>query len=306
MLTLTVVSLQLVLTAAPVGGVALVKRAGANRTEAMARAALVKTQLEVFVPSLAGVDDATDCAAKLPCLLKFARDRQWTTLVAVETATVFEEVIVSVRSYSVEEDGRLLDTANVKTTTTALESALRAALVPLAAQLKTMSGQPDVHLATGTANTADAAPAPRDVPAPSVAPPIAAAELAAAPPLIVQGKDLRSENEPRSGGIGPFARWVPLGVSLAILGGGAAAYAASRGDADALRTQRLPESTIAETVQRGKLLQTIGVAGMISGAVLAAGSVVFALTVPTPKPTVSLVVAPTPLGLDVALSGSFP
>ncbi len=315
MLAFTVVSLQLMLGANPVSGVALVKRSGANRSEAMTRAGLVKTQLEAVVPSLAGVEDATDCAAKLPCLLKFARDRQWTTLVAVETATVFEEVIVSVRAYSVEEDGRVLESANVKTSAAALDPSLRAALVPIAAALKDVSGSPVavvpakemvvVEAPTSTAKTIAVRSTPSGPPHPDSL--VEYTYGGESSPLPRAPETSISAPAPAApGGIGPVVRWVPLGLSAAIAAGGAIAFAASRGEATALRNQTLSDVAIAETVQRGKLLQTAGVAGLISGSVLAAGSLIFALMAPAAQGSVSVAVAPSTSGLNVALSGSFP
>jgi len=271
------VALFALLSAGPTTGVAISKRSGVNRNLATARAELVRSQLGEGV---APVDDLTSCNAKRPCLVKAARERGWTALIAIETATVLDEGIIDVSLLSIDDDGKELAHVSEQAAEPKLAAALQRALPPLIAELKKLTAAPvSTPPPTTTLKTPVVEPVATVV-EPELRPIDPPPPL---PPVVV------AEPAPER----PAARWVPLGISLLVLAGGATSYGLSVRQADLLRSGTLRTDTeITAAVANGKLLQTLGVSGLIAGGALTAGSLVLALLWPEAKVTPAVTLAP--------------
>ncbi len=312
-------ALGAVLAAAPAGGVVLTKRGGVSRSDAVTRVSLVEKTLKAYVPSLLSGEDASDCLGKLPCLVQLGRDKKWTALIGVETATVLQDVIVSVRAYSIDEDGKTIDSATVKSTDAGLEGALKAALVPMASKLKTMmqDATPAVSQVPSSPTVAATVPALKtpDVvktPESPLGPAASDFSSTAASPTATRNDVLAEQVKTTSSGSGitPVARWAPLGISLVVLAAGGVSFALSKGDAAKLRAiadgrPNVSQVEIGAIAGRGNTLQTLGGIGLIGGSVATAGSLAFALLYPHQEQNLAVSVVPTADGAMAGLSGRF-
>ena len=268
------VMLSVVLAAAPPVGVVIGKRSGVNRNRALERAALVRDalQLDASTP----LEDLSSCRGNRLCLLKAARDRGWTAVVVLETASVLDDALVNVDGLSVDDDGQLLEHVAVQCAEGALAKALAGAVPALRAKLTALLTPPVL-------------PAP---PVKTVEPPpVAPAPVVEALPRV----EARAERS--------AVRWVPLAGSLAILATGAVCFGVSVDLARQLRSFSVPEADIDRVAATGQALQTTGLIGLIGGGALGLASVVLAFLWPaTPvQPVVSL----QPHGAGLSLVGTF-
>ncbi len=253
--------LVLALSAVPSNvGLAVTKLSGVSKAEAARRAALVREKLQ-----LVEVLDLVACQNRLPCLLKEARGRQWTALVALETASVLGDAIVDVKVLSVEEDGRELARSNVQVAEARLGAALDERLSDVRralAELTAPAPAPRVDPPPPAEQRLESSPQPPTASAPT---PSAAARVTPEPP--------RGER--------PAARWVPLGVALALGVLGAVGLGISESVAAQLRTARLDQTQIDQLVASGDSWRTAGLVGVVGGGALAAASLILALAWPT-------------------------
>jgi hypothetical protein len=263
--------LVLSLGASPGGGVVLTQRSGVNRNLALSRAELVRAELGSA--RLGPAEELTSCNGKKPCLVKAARDRGWSVLVTVEAAAVLDDAILNVSLLSIDDDGRVFSTANLKAPAAKLEAELSSALKPMKAALEGLLGtrpvEPEPVLK----------PAPKPDPVVQVEPPPPMPPLLETQPVVTQTPER------------PAARWVPFASALAITVAGGICFGVSAAQAERLRSGSPGESEIDSLVGSGKFLQTFGVAALIGGGALTLGSLALALLWPTPsvvKPSVSL------------------
>src|SRR5438105_1017228 len=113
MLLLTLaVSLQLgAAELRPEAWVVVTRRSGVAKPQALDFARAVSTTLaERGVPTPTPVDDATSCAAKVPCLMDLAQKKGVSVLVAVEAGSALDDVVLHVEALSVDEFGKKLAT----------------------------------------------------------------------------------------------------------------------------------------------------------------------------------------------------
>lgn len=270
------------LTAAPAAGIAITQRSGVNRTLALSRADAVRAELQSA--RLSPVEDLTSCAGKKPCLVKAARERGWSALVTVEAAAVLDEAIINVTLLSIDDDGRVYSSANVKGPAASVLDQLPDALKPMRAALDGLLGvvPPPAPPTTPPEPIVVARTEPQPPPPPPLPPPVVVAPAER-----------------------PAARWVPLVASLAVTGAGAVCFGVSVGNAERLRSGSLMANEIDALVSSGKFLQTFGLSALIAGGAASIGSLALALLWPESapiKPTLSL----APGAAGVGLSGVFP
>lgn len=113
MLALTLaVSLQLgAAEIRPEAWVVVTRRSGVAKPQALELARTLGSALnERGVPTPTPVDDATNCAAKVPCLVDLAQKKGVAVLVAVEAGSALDDVVLHVEALSVEEFGKKLAT----------------------------------------------------------------------------------------------------------------------------------------------------------------------------------------------------
>ena len=276
-MTLVSASLALaLLSASPDVGLALTKRSGVSKAVVSTRAGLVREKLQLT----GEVQDLTSCQTRLPCLLKNARENKWTTLVTIETANVLGDAIIDVKVLSVEEDGREVARGNAQVAEKDLAGALEARLSDVKRALGPIAPTPPVE---PILVTTPPPPPPPVEPAPSVA------TVSSRPPTETR----------------PAARWVPLGISLAVTAAGGIALGASEGMANQLRTATpLDQVQIDALVSSGKTWRTVGLVGVIAGGTLTAASLILALVWPESRVSPSAFWLPGGGGL--AVGGAFP
>lgn len=279
MTSLGVVALAAVLAAGPQAGVALTKRSGVNRALALSRSEQVRTALGAALTA-EQVEDLTACASKLPCLVKEARSRGWSALVAVETANILKEAIVDVRLISIDDDGRELARGNAQQLEQQLAATLPARLAAVRDELQRLAAPPRPVAEKPVETT----PVKEVVPPPPPPPVV----VAVAPPPEAR----------------PAGRWIPLGVSLGVLAAGGVCLGIARAQATQLATATLDDGQIDALVSSGKTLQALGVGGLIGGGVLSAASLVLALAWPASTVAPSAVLEPG--GAMFGLTGVFP
>ncbi len=113
MLALTLaVSLQLgAAEIRPEAWVVVTRRSGVAKPQALELARTLASALnERGVPTPTPVDDATNCAAKVPCLVDLAQKKGAAVLIAVEAGSALDDVVLHVEALSVEEFGKKLAT----------------------------------------------------------------------------------------------------------------------------------------------------------------------------------------------------
>jgi hypothetical protein len=287
-----------VLVASPTVGVVLSKRGGVSLNDANARVLMVEKALGV--PASVSGFDLSECGGKIGCLVKFGREKNFAVLVAVETASVLDEAIVSVRAISVEEDGKLLDTASVKAPGSALDAALKTALMPMGTKLKERLA-PQVVVAPPAPVAPPMPPTERGEDVKPV-PRVAGADTAGLPTTRVDD-GVRTATRT---GLSPIARWGPLGISLALVAAGGVSFGLSKGPATRLKNDTLNDAQIDELASRGQTLQTLGLIGLIGGGVSAAGSLIFALIYPYEEQSVAVSGYAFGGNVGLTLSGRWP
>ena len=113
MLALTLaVSLQLGASEArPEAWLVVTRRSGVARPQALDFARQLGAALnERGVPTPTPAEDATSCAAKVPCLVDLAQKKGVGVLIAVEAGSALDDVVLHVEALSIEEFGKKLAT----------------------------------------------------------------------------------------------------------------------------------------------------------------------------------------------------
>lgn len=113
MLALTLaVSLQLgAADVRPEAWVVVTRRSGVAKPQALELARTLTAALtERGVPAPTPVEDATSCAAKVPCLVDLAQKKGVAVLIAVEAGSALDDVVLHVEALSIDEFGRKLAT----------------------------------------------------------------------------------------------------------------------------------------------------------------------------------------------------
>jgi hypothetical protein len=210
--------------------------------------------------------------------------------VTIETATVLDEGIIDVALLSIDDDGKELSRVTEQGPEGKLGEAITKKLSSLVAELKKLTAPPTT---VSTPDPGLKTPPPQDTIVTAVEPTPVDLPPPPPPPVVVAATPTRSA-----------VRWVPLGISVLVLAAGATCFGLSGGAADRLRSHTLMEPQITETVASGKLLQTLGMAGLISGGVMTAGSLVLALLWPESNVTPTVALAPG-LGL-IGITGVWP
>lgn len=266
------------LSATPTSGVALSKTMSAERQDALALVELVRQALDVT--AAVGPEDATSCAAKAACLAQLAVDKHWEAVVSVETASVLDEVLVSIRAYAAGEP-KVLAQARVQAPRAGLPAALRQALAPVSKAVSELHARAAAALAAKEAE---------------------AAEQAKREAALLAKRRAEAARPPAWE---PIARWLPVSLAALVAVGGGVSLALSEAQAQPLRARTLatPEAVQA-AAQTGRTLQTLGVVGLAAGGTLFAATLVFALTWKGAAPAV--VLTPHAQGGVVSLVGSWP
>lgn len=97
--------------ARPEAWVVVSRRSGVAKPQALELGRmLTKALVERGVPAPTAVEDASSCAAKVPCLVDLAQKKGVSVLIAVEAGSALDDVVLHVEALSVEEFGKKLAT----------------------------------------------------------------------------------------------------------------------------------------------------------------------------------------------------
>lgn len=277
-----VILVCLSLAAAPTAGVVVAKRNGVSRGVALSRAEAVRSTLGDSFATIP-VEDLTACNGKRPCLVKEARQRGWTVLVIIETATVLGDALLNAVLLSVDDDGREVERVSLQ----ASEAELMAQLVPatqkLRAELEKLVATP---VATRVETKSDPEPP---------APPVKTVEPS--PP----GPTVRTTPQVEK----PATRWIPAAAGVVLLGAGIGFEVASQSLAGRLNNELFnTEATPRALAVQGQVFQTLGLSLMFGGGAVALGGLVLALL--WPEATVTPVAAFSERGGLLGVAGSWP
>src|SRR5688572_20827164 len=102
--SLVAISLQ----ADPTAWVAVSRRSGVSRAQALELARSISTRLtdSGLKAHLLPAEDLSTCNGKVPCLMDKGRAAKVDAMICVDTGSVLDDQIVSVSVFSVEEDGK--------------------------------------------------------------------------------------------------------------------------------------------------------------------------------------------------------
>jgi hypothetical protein len=257
----------------------------------------------VPAPSLA--EDATECAAKKPCLLQRANAKRAAVLVTVDVGQVLDEVVVHAEALSVDEDGVKIAAVDVEGAMTAVGAALsKKVSADLAPAIRKRLGLP--------APVAAAAVAVAPVPTPASAPVASAPPPVEPSPAVVPAATVTASptNEP--------GFWTTRRTVGAVVGGlGAASLltgavllglaAGANGEVQSLcpSGQQCSDPAAYDAYARAGSLQNTGlVVTGIGAAALAAGAVLLVLPSGDAS-TPSAVIVPTSGGAVLSVGGRF-
>jgi hypothetical protein len=277
-----VILVCLSLAAAPTAGVVVAKRNGVSRGVALSRAEAVRSALGDSFATIA-VEDLTACNGKRPCLVREARQRGWSVLVIIETATVLGDALLNAVLLSVDDDGREVERVSLQAREAELMTQLAPATQKLRAELEKL-------VATPVATRVETKPDP-EPPAPSVK----TVELS--PPAPTVRSTPRVEK--------PATRWIPAAAGLVLLGVGIGFEVASQSLAGRLNNELFDtEATPRALAMQGQVFQTLGLSLMVGGGVVALGGLVLSLL--WPEATVTPVAAFSERGGLLGVAGSWP
>ena len=212
MLALTLaVSLQLgAAEVRPEAWVVVTRRSGVAKPQALELARTLTTALaERGVPAPTAVEDATSCAAKVPCLVDLAQKKGVAVLIAVEAGSALDDVVLHVEALSIEEFGKKLATFDFTGPANGFQAGLKDKIEEFFA--------PAVRNVLGLGTpVAKATPPPvaEKKPEPVAPPPVAEKKPEPEPAPVAATK---SEPQPASSGMSPLKI---VGVA-AMVGGGA-------------------------------------------------------------------------------------
>ena len=125
-LSLAVVALVSVQSAAPNVWVVLSRRSGVAAPKAMEVTKAVSSQLGNSGLSTLSAEDLSKCNGKKPCLLEQGRKNKVAAMVFVEVGTVLDDAFARAEAISVEEDGKRVALAEVEGPIDGLNEAMRA------------------------------------------------------------------------------------------------------------------------------------------------------------------------------------
>ncbi len=307
MLALTLaLSLQLgAAEARPEAWVVVSRRSGVAKPQALDLARTLATALaERGVPTPTPVDDASSCAAKVPCLVDLAQKKGVSVLVAVEAGSALDDVVLHVEALSVEEFGKKLSTFD-------FTGAPKEFSVNLKDKLEEFFA-PSVRNTLGLGSPVakvEPAPPPKKPEEPKPAEPAPVVEKPAEPPPAAAVVVAKPSD---SGGIGPMKIAGIAGMAIgAILLGTSIGFGVntlgleSQRKALCMPGAQCSDPQAFDLFDRARSSQTVGVTlAVIGGVVAAAGAVLFVLDLGGGS-TATVTPAASSDGMSLALSGTF-
>ena len=163
---------------------------------------------EAGVPSPAAPEDlSANCSGKVPCLATLARKKGVSVLVTLEIGSAFDELLLRVAAISVEEDGRVVERADI-------EGNAKAIAVPVREKVRSFFA-PAVRklLALPDPNAKPAPPPPAPEPPARVAEPTPApVEPEPAPAPAPEPAPAAAVTVTEQGGGWSTGRWVGVGA----------------------------------------------------------------------------------------------
>lgn len=311
-LSLAVVALVSVQSAAPNVWVVLSRRSGVAPTKAMEVTKVVSSQLGNSGLSTLSAEDLSKCNGKKPCLLEQGRKNKVAAMVLVEVGTVLEDAFARAEAVSVEEDGKRVALAEVEGSLDGLNEAMRAKTktslaLPLRQLLGVETPMPDDE------NTPPVATGPKMKPEPEPTP-----EPVAETPPPMPSATVATEPEPAkpffTGGriAGVVIAGVGVGVLIAsAVAGGVAASNVSQQTSLCPNGMQCSNPAAFTAYNNAASAQNTSVALLGVGlGVVAAGVVVMLVSggssssAPAQE-SASLSISPMPGGMAATISGSF-
>lgn len=305
LLSSIVLGLSLHAAPPPQSYVVVSRRSGVLRGQAFDLAvAARKALLANGLPAAALAEDATDCAARRPCLLERARKKKASVLVTVDVGAVLEDVLVHAEALSVEEDGLKVASVDVEgrmeTVGASLEKQVTATLVP-AVRAHFKLAEPAPEVTPPPAPVAEVLPPPPPAPSPAVTePPVVEVPSVEKPAPESSGFwTVRRIAGAAVGGAGVVA----AGTGLVMLGLASGSDASVRQLCPA--NQQCSDPAAYDAYARAASQQNTGVVLLGAGAAVAvAGAVLLLLPGGEDAPAQAALV-PLPGGAAVSVSGHF-